>query len=826
MSEIIDIIVSQVNDNVNIEVNNNEIIVNLVTITGAGFVNHSGLTLDDGTNPHSTTKIDIGLSNVDNTSDLLKPISTDTENALLNKADLVDGFVPASQLPSYVDDVLEFADLASFPAIGEISKIYIALDTNKTYRWSGSFYVVISDSLALGETAGSAYRGDRGKTAFDHSQDVTTNPHGVTKAQVGLSNVDNTSDADKPISLLNENALDLKVDKVTGSRLITSTESTLLENTSGINTGDQDLSPYITTLNANDYYTPKLLGSNYANGAYLYPPNSNIRTSLGIGNNIIGSFQINVPRSVTAGSVVTIDGFIMRWDNAAVPTSTRFKITTYVYRPSATPYKTVWIAQNSEWDNDYIPLNNLPILFGNSGYSDNITSPNTIGIIQFGNASTNWNAFEIDFLIEKITIQNQILNGFQLQGWSITRNTNNIGPMDTVSTVFTNEINTINQNLALKNNLISFLEFNDTNKTLWNNGNNNQIGNTSFGEFALESNVTGNYNTCIGAYSLQKIIGGSFNIGIGNESLSQIINGSFNIGIGTQAGTFDIFGNYNTSSASSIFIGKNTRTASGSNTNEIVIGDNAVGRGTNTTVIGTNPLTKTYLAGNTYVGRFAFIGTESTLLDASLSIVGNGVDATLRIYKNQSDVINGLPIFSIRETGRIGIGQTVSPDFKVEIRDFEATDYLVNSSTEFTPVLENSVALSLQNAENNNGGACYLQLGPRNSQNFTAYAYIGAVSVSSVYSPRLVFGMRTGSTSYEEKMRINVDGIGMFTLGNPSASAALQIDSTTKGFVPPRMTTAQKNLISSPLTGMVIYDTTLNKLCVRSTVAWQTITSV
>ena len=54
------------------------------------------------------------------------------------------GKVPSTQLPSYVDDVLEFASLAAFPATGEVGVIYIALDTNKTYRWSGTVYVEIS----------------------------------------------------------------------------------------------------------------------------------------------------------------------------------------------------------------------------------------------------------------------------------------------------------------------------------------------------------------------------------------------------------------------------------------------------------------------------------------------------------------------------------------------------------------------------------------------------------------------------------------------------------------------------------------------------------
>ena len=156
----------------------------------------------------------VGLSNVDNTSDANKPISNAAQSALNAKADLVNGVIPSSQLPSFVDDVLEFANLASFPATGESGKIYIALDTNLTYRWGGSSYVVMSSSLALGETSSTAYRGDRGKIAYDHSQ-TTGNPHGTTKNDIGLGNVDNTSDLDKPISTATQQALNNKLDKGT-----------------------------------------------------------------------------------------------------------------------------------------------------------------------------------------------------------------------------------------------------------------------------------------------------------------------------------------------------------------------------------------------------------------------------------------------------------------------------------------------------------------------------------------------------------------------------------------------------------------------------------
>lgn len=74
-----------------------------------------------------------------------------------------NGKVPASQLPSYVDDVEEYGSMLSFPEQGEEGKIYVAKDTNLTYRWSGSTYVEIGQSIALGETSNTAYPGDKGK---------------------------------------------------------------------------------------------------------------------------------------------------------------------------------------------------------------------------------------------------------------------------------------------------------------------------------------------------------------------------------------------------------------------------------------------------------------------------------------------------------------------------------------------------------------------------------------------------------------------------------------------------------------------------------------
>lgn len=213
------------------------------------------------------------------------------------------GIIPSAQLPSYVDDVIEVDTFSNLPGTGESGKIYIVQDTNLTYRWSGTDYVEISKSLALGETSSTAYPGDKGKATTDKlnripdklitdavnvnqstteavlnfttyrqeaqqigrntltitsattsqaglmsSSDKTkldglkdqagitsdidavqtnlethinnkSNPHKVTKDQVGLGNVDNTSDANKPISTATQTALNGKFSATDGNAL-------------------------------------------------------------------------------------------------------------------------------------------------------------------------------------------------------------------------------------------------------------------------------------------------------------------------------------------------------------------------------------------------------------------------------------------------------------------------------------------------------------------------------------------------------------------------------------------------------------------------------
>jgi hypothetical protein len=133
-----------------------------------------------------------------------------------------DGKVPTAQLPSYVDDVLEFASQANFPVTGEASKIYVAKDTNKTYRWSGSTYVYIT-SGAVGSVAG--------KTG------VVT----LVKADVGLANVDNTADSVKNV--------------LTATKLVTARTLSVSGDASGSTTFDGSANAGISVTLANSGVT-------------------------------------------------------------------------------------------------------------------------------------------------------------------------------------------------------------------------------------------------------------------------------------------------------------------------------------------------------------------------------------------------------------------------------------------------------------------------------------------------------------------------------------------------------------------------------------------
>lgn len=172
------------------------------------------------------------------------------------------GIIPSDQLPSYVDDVVEVyatydkdaagnlsniklyndAEHSNIISTGESGKIYINVTEDEpsyNFRWSGTEFLYINTGgVVIGEITGTAYDGKKGKNTTDklntHVLDYN-NPHKVTKAQVGLGNVDNTSDLNKPISTATQKALDGKLDKV--DIIIPDGKVTRYTNMGGIYTG-------------------------------------------------------------------------------------------------------------------------------------------------------------------------------------------------------------------------------------------------------------------------------------------------------------------------------------------------------------------------------------------------------------------------------------------------------------------------------------------------------------------------------------------------------------------------------------------------------------
>ena len=142
---------------------------------------------------------------------------------------MVAGKVPASQLPSYVDDVVEVANFAALPATGETGKIYVTLDSGFIYRWTGTIYVRIADEAPTwGTIVGTLSDQTDLQTALNAKEDDiapgTTAQYWrgdkswqtLNKSAVGLGNVDNTSDLNKPISTATQTALNGKFNNPTG----------------------------------------------------------------------------------------------------------------------------------------------------------------------------------------------------------------------------------------------------------------------------------------------------------------------------------------------------------------------------------------------------------------------------------------------------------------------------------------------------------------------------------------------------------------------------------------------------------------------------------
>jgi hypothetical protein len=319
-----------------------------------------------------------------------------------------------------------------------------------------------------------------------------------------------------------------------------------------------------------------------------------------------------------------------------------------------------------------------------------------------------------------------------------------------------------------------------------NAGPTNTTGSSNFfqGSNSGNSNTTGSNNFFQGVNAGYSNTSGSNNIYKGVNAGFSATTGGNNIAIGFQAARFFGSGSdANTIFNNSIFLGYQTRALADNQTNQIVIGYNVVGLGSNTTVIGNTGTTQTHLHGNLTLG---LTNTPNARMVVTGS--GNSDSGWTAQFHNNTGSNNAL---MIRDDGKIGI-RTASPTNTLHVLS----------------LLGNSAIATFSGANNDRG----LVIGTFLTNTTDAGVYFNAQTATG---PQLDFQIN-GTSAIRVHNNRNV-AIGNT---NPNVTAQLDVDSTTRGFLPPRLTTSQRNLITTPATGLQIYNTTDNVMQHYNGTSW------
>jgi hypothetical protein len=692
---------------------------------------------------------------------------------------------------NYVKFLLDYPSFATLPANGDSSKIYVTNNNNKLYRWVDNAWVdIYSEAIALwGNINGTLSNQTDLQNALNlkaplASPTFTGTVSGISKAMVGLGNVDNTTDLLKPISTATQTALNLKYDATNPAGYITGITSgnvtTALGFTPVTNARTITINGTALDLSANRSYSVGTVtsvgaltlgtsgtdvSSTVANSTTTPVITLNIPTASATNRGVLSSADwttFNNKQSISSGTTNTVVKFtsstvignsnitdsgtlITLGSNtyvngnlrAGIATdagfrldiagSTRFQGTTASdTAPLGAEIATTGTGTNwtgTSFATGYThtvgstaSLTDSSVAVIGTTYRVGVTitgrTAGSITIVYGGETFISGRTTSIILARQAITTAGLVVTPTSDFDGTVVFNINSVGN-SSASITFSNSSGSvvtemrnstfnnlfIGTNAGRKSTVLS--NFNIQNTFIGNScGQNNSNGrfntfvgfecafsnsagdsltaigtgalyanttgsfNIAMGQGALGSNTTGGLNTGLGQSALNANTTGGNNVGVGQASLSLNTTGSNNIAIGVNAGRNIASGSANTITNTSIYIGENTRASSDNQTNQIVIGHSSIGLGSNTTIIG-------------------------------------------------------------------------------------------NSSTVIT----------------------------------------------AIYGDILLGGT------------------------TPITSALLAMTSTTEGFLPPRMTTTQKNAIATPATGLIVFDTTLGKLCVFST-TWQTITSV
>jgi hypothetical protein len=424
---------------------------------------------------------------------------TDLKNILDLKADLVDGKVPAAQLPSYVDDVVEVASYEALPVIGEAGKIYITLNTGNIYRWSGSIYIRIANEAGAWGT-------------------ITGTLSNQTDLQTALNNKQNSS-------------ADL-------SSIAGLTGTTGLLRKTAANTYSLDTNVY-----ALDSGVVKLTGDQTITGNKTFTVPSLNSEAIIVSNSIGRGLRILNSSTATFGIMVDVEN-----SSTAVPF--------YAAKGGLEVFKV-----------------------------DHLGNVTANSFIKSGGTSSQ-------FLMADGSVSTSAVGSLEFNATDLTVWNNGKGNVST---------NTSFGDKALKSNTSGGFNVAYGGNSLMNNTTGG--ANVSIGALSLQANTTGNHNVAVGLNALVDNTTGTNNVAIGSGALGTNTTGLNNAALGTQAGGFaGVVAVNNTTSSDSVFIGANTRPLAINQTNQIVIGHNAVGHGSNTVTLGNSSIVTTILRGSVGIG--------------------------------------------------------------------------------------------------------------------------------------------------------------------------------------------------------------------------------
>jgi hypothetical protein len=215
--------------------------------------------------------------------------------------------------------------------------------------------------------------------------------------------------------------------------------------------------------------------------------------------------------------------------------------------------------------------------------------------------------------------------------------------------------------------------------------------------------------------------------------------------------------------------------------------------------------------------------TISSGLTIGSTAIASGTDGRV-LFQSAGVLQQSANFFWDNTNSRLGIGNS-SPTARLHISAQGA--------------LSTDIAIRVRNSANTADLFSVLGNGVTNVSTLTASNQINISQPAGLYYPTIAFtangsqscgtiegynsGLYIRNTAY---LNLNSPSVYVGGYGTGVASAAFTITSTTKGFMPPRMTTTEKNAIATPAAGLVVYDTTLGKLCLRGAAAWETITSI